>query len=636
MRRALIVLFLLATPVFAIETADLYVSIEAPPHAERGVPYTFRGIVTNHGPDVATGVTMSLIVLNRVDCFTDEPLGDLAPGQSRALDCSYTVPATGELPNYQLDLFASAGSATSDPAVHDNVDYERIDIVTPPDLVVVLPYVSAPTPALSFTAYVRYLNRAHTAAGSATITIDSSVPFVSVPDFCTVTGQRAVCNIGAVAAGSDQTFEVTLLAAPEWRQTMTLAATIEPVENDAAPSNNRATATIETVRGFEVTTNADSGPGSLRAAIERANAECSDIGPGCEIAFRLPMAGRQWQTIELLTPLPVIEAKWVVIDGTSQTRWSGDTNPLGPEIELRGAKLQAGHGFERRDCDSGFILRGLTINAFPWNGVQIGRLPEPGRTGCPSFATISGNYIGTDPTGTRAVPNGRGIVVDGEFAQFVIEQNVISGNTRSGVFVERGFGKVRENVIGLNAKITAGLGNGASGVYLGPHAMGTDVKRNYIGFNHHFGIAVSPASLYNDLSDNSLQANYGMGIDRGLDGRTDGPLPEITSVRVEDGRTIIEGISNHRPTIARSFVYVYANDAPDPSGYGEGQYTLGSVTLDGPTFRLVYPQDLRGKWITATLTQMDYYGWLQGPRANDSSQGFVSTTSEFSRAVEVR
>lgn len=634
MRRALLLLSLLLSPVLLADTADLSVRIEAATQVGRGVPFPFRGIVTNDGPGIARNVVVTLQAFNRYDCQAATPIGDLAPGATRTFDCEVTVPATGELVSYQLELVLIAQTTSTDPAPNNNFVTVPVDILTPPDLRTVIAWSAMPTPGLPFPLTIRYINHARVAASSATITIDSSVPFASVPDFCTVTDRRAVCSLEAIAAAREGSFDIQLLAPDASRQKMTFAAKIETPDGDAAPSNDQARLELDTVRAFFVTTVADSGPGSLRDAIDRVNAECVEAGPGCQIAFRIPMGAQQWQTIAPATPLPFLFGQYVVIDGTTQTRWSGDTNPLGPEIELSGANLEAGHGIDHRGCATGFELRGLAINGFRWNGVQIGA--SPGRPGCSGGAQINNNYIGTDPTGTRAVPNGRGIVVDRENAGFIIEKNVISGNERSGVFIERGAGAVRENVIGLNATVTAALGNGASGVYVGPGGSGTDVNRNYIGFNHHFGIAVAAGAQYVEMSDNSLQANHQMGIDRGLDGNVAGPMPEITSVRVENGETIVEGISNHRPSVLRSFVYIYANDAPDPSGFGEGQYTLGSVELTGPVFRFVYPHDLRGKWVTATLTQRDYVGWLQSPRTNGSSQGFLSETSEFSRAVEVK
>jgi len=89
--------------------------------------------------------------------------------------------------------------------------------------------------------------------------------------------------------------------------------------------------------------------------------------------------------------------------------------------------------------------------------------------------------------------------------------------------------------------------------------------------------------------------------------------------------------------MVRAFVNVnlYANDAPDPSGYGEGQYFLGvaSAKPGSGTFTFRHPHDLRGKWVAATQTQINYYGFL---RAQGTDHLAFSTTSEVSRAVEVR
>ena len=123
-------------------------------------------------------------------------------------------------------------------------------------------------------------------------------------------------------------------------------------------------------------------------------------------------------------------------------------------------------------------------------------------------------------------------------------------------------------------------------------------------------------------------------------------LPIITSVRFEDGRTIVEGTTTAFGTFNPA-VTVYANDAPDPSGYGEGQYVLGEVRATygepytGPMrFTFVYPGDLRGKWITATVTHQYYNGWLKTPGTigtnDDTGWGYYTTTSEFSRAYEFK
>lgn len=379
-----------------------------------------------------------------------------------------------------------------------------------------------------------------------------------------------------------------------------------------------------------VTNANDDGAGSLRDAIVRANALCA--ADDCRIEFRIP-ATTPWTTIRLERPLPPLLAPRLAIYGTTQTVIAGDTNPEGPELELSGALLTEGSGLEFATCTG--EVYGLAINGFPANGITVGG-PH-----CTTFAGfIGGNYIGTDPTGTHAVPNGRGIWMDTRandlYWHWEIVGNVISGNRSSGVFVASGPQRIRGNVIGLTAKHDAPLGNGASGVAVLAGGSGTDVDDNYIGFNHHFGVAVGRGARKVAMNGNSFQANWQLAIDWDMDGVSPAnvvDIPTITSVTYADGVTTLVGTTSGDMGIFPRMNF-YANDAPDPSGYGEGQYFLGAAhRAAGDTYTLRVNGDLRGKWIAATATHVDYYGFL---RTNSEAQGFVTTTSEFSRAVEVR
>ena len=82
--------------------------------------------------------------------------------------------------------------------------------------------------------------------------------------------------------------------------------------------------------------------------------------------------------------------------------------------------------------DDGGIKDHLVVNGFPDNGLALSRLPfDP----TPSRNQILNNYVGTDPTGTIAVPNGGGISIGGfgtpgaEARDNRVENNLISGNT---------------------------------------------------------------------------------------------------------------------------------------------------------------------------------------------------------------
>ena len=106
----------------------------------------------------------------------------------------------------------------------------------------------------------------------------------------------------------------------------TSGATSDGAETD--PSDNTATAstTVAAVgRTIEVTTTADSGPGSLRQAIIESNGDGGDTD---HIVFNIQPAGPK--TITLLNGLPFITQP-VTIDGTTQPGFTA-----APIVELNG------------------------------------------------------------------------------------------------------------------------------------------------------------------------------------------------------------------------------------------------------------------------------------------------------------
>ena len=120
---------------------------------------------------------------------------------------------------------------------------------------------------------------------------------------------------------------------------------------------------------------------------------------------------------------------------------------------------------------------------------------------------IEGNYIGTNPTGTAARPNGVGIVVDyGNVTRIggttAGAGNVISGNTDAGIRIAVGVAPIvpgthliEGNLIGTNADGTGAVGNGI-GVELtntGSAVIGgdTDAARNVISGNAGDGVRLN-------------------------------------------------------------------------------------------------------------------------------------------------
>ena len=195
------------------------------------------------------------------------------------------------------------------------------------------------------------------------------------------------------------------------------------------------------------------------------------------------------------------------------------------------------------DFELGIQIAGTTGTRVGTNGDGIADVEErnviAGRNG-PAIlvseprAIIAGNYIGTDYTGNVALPNVKGIELNGAAigvrigvkisdANAAAEGNVISGNTENGVIVDGSSGVlIAGNTIGMNASGTAALANGQDGVVLRNGAITTTIggnsslARNIISGNSGAGV-----SLYNAATTGNLIAGNYIGV--GADGKTPRP-----------------------------------------------------------------------------------------------------------------
>ena len=265
---------------------------------------------------------------------------------------------------------------------------------------------------------------------------------------------------------------------------------------------------------FTVTTSDDLDDGScdgahcsLREAINASN----NAVDGGIVAFQIPGSGTH--TIQPLSALPPLLGG-VFVDGTTQPGFAGV-----PLIELDGSLAGDANGFDIAGSNN--LIRGLVINRFALNGVSI-------NTDCTNNV-IEGNYIGTDPTGTLAHGNAVGVLIGQAQSNTVGgtaagSGNLISGNQEGVTIVDvtatdnvvignyigtdvTGTTAVPNNIgvlllapgnriggLSLEARnvISGNLGNG---VDLGPpNATGNTVEGNYIGVD-----ATGTAALGNDI-----------------------------------------------------------------------------------------------------------------------------------------
>src|SRR5262249_47344277 len=160
-----------------------------------------------------------------------------------------------------------------------------------------------------------------------------------------------------------------------------------------------------TAATYTVTNPSDSGAGSLRDAITQSNAS---VGVADTIAFNVTGTGCAGSpavcTIKPLSQLPIISDP-VVIDGYTQPGSSPNTLAVGDDavllIELDGSQIGSfAYGLLVFADDT--TIQGLVVNRFTNPGISI----DLAGGGSAGGHVIRGNFIGTDPTGTVAAPNG--------------------------------------------------------------------------------------------------------------------------------------------------------------------------------------------------------------------------------------
>jgi hypothetical protein len=208
------------------------------------------------------------------------------------------------------------------------------------------------------------------------------------------------------------------------------------------------------------------------------------------------------------------------------------------------------------------------------------------------------------------------------------------------LLADNGGNVLEQNYIGTGPDGSTDLGNGGAGVLI-VNSSSNHIQQNIIAFNgtppagdNDTGVAIE-SGTGNSILGNFIFSQIGLGIDLGHDNVTandagDGDtgannlqnFPVITAATVAGGQTTIEGTLHSDPGTQYRMEF-FANDAADPSGFGEGQTFLGFtlVTTDAAgnaVFSFAVDVALpEGTPITATATDVS------------------GNTSEFSAAVAV-
>ena len=311
---------------------------------------------------------------------------------------------------------------------------------------------------------------------------------------------------------------------------------------------------------------------------------------------------------------------------------------------------------------------GNVISGNTWGGINIG---------ASSFDNlIQGNLIGTSVTGDTAIPNGflsyyflSGVMLFGNDntvgGTSAGAGNVISGNGSDGLDIigpyYGGSGQhnlVEGNLIGVGADGTTPLGDGAGGISIFGQAAYNTIgglaagAGNVIADSQHrqglnVGGSNSDNCPGNEILSNSIYNNAVLGIDLGFNGVNQnmpgGPFqgpndlqnyPVLTQALTfpSDSAIVITGTLNSDPATTFT-VQFFANPNADPSGHGQGQILIGTITATtdiygNASFTATFPgrEIPVGDAISATATDPsgEYLGVLggrHGLRRSDAHRG---------------
>jgi parallel beta-helix repeat protein len=270
----------------------------------------------------------------------------------------------------------------------------------------------------------------------------------------------AAAALLAAAAASQAAARPALAAPAPARPATARLAPARPALRAPTPAPPATARPVTSWRAV-VTTLRDAGPGSLRAAIRRADAR----PPGAATTIRFAVAG----TITLRSALPAV-TRPVTIDGTTAPGYRAGGAPR-VAVDCHG---HPGLLFAPGSARSRLL------------GVAVGRAGGAGVTLAAGQITLTGDYIGLTRGGAPAGNRGDGIDVTPRSGrdriglnpsrQPGVVANVISGNRGSGIVLDGSRGTtVAASRVGTNPAGTAAIGNGGSGLVLTGGASGNEI-----------------------------------------------------------------------------------------------------------------------------------------------------------------
>jgi CSLREA domain-containing protein len=399
---------------------------------------------------------------------------------------------------------------------------------------------------------------------------------------------------------------------------------------------------------------------TLRAAIEEANANDNNATVVDAINFNIG-GSSVVKTISPMTGLPIVTEP-VTIDGYTQPGASENTLAVGNNavllIRLDGSDAEFGKpGLNITANDS--VVRGLSVTGFSSSAGLVlsgadnttieGNFLGTSPGGTRDLGNGSGVFLQSHFSDSTNKPSNNTVGGTSPGAR-----NLISGNSTGVEITSGGGNEVSGNYIGTDKTGTSDLGNGSSGVRVSFEGAkntvgGNGAARNTIAFNGGDGVQIGvtifeAGATGNSILGNSIFSNGDLGIDLGGDGRTANDpgdadtgannlqnYPVITSAKTGRQATTIKGTLDS-PLEGKNDTFTIQFFKNPESTREEGKKFIGEMTgvrdTDGVTDGIISftfkPQKKVkvGMFVTATAT---YTG---KPSGDD--------TSEFSAPKKVQ
>jgi hypothetical protein len=208
-------------------------------------------------------------------------------------------------------------------------------------------------------------------------------------------------------------------------------------------------------------------------------------------------------------------------------------------------------------------------------------------TGNSTNTQVYGNLIGTDVTGTSALPNGDGIRIINSGVTAAIGSastagmNLISGNGGNGILIQNTTSGVTifGNRIGVNMAGNAGLQNTYDGIYVGNSSA--QIGSNWLGYNQ-IGLSVDDSSSLVNPSGNNCITN-----------------------------SVLNGVIGQNTTTAAYLEQNWWGDVSGPSGVGSGSGDSVTANVDYANF-LTTPPSICTSTVSLSAPSLSFGNQLVG------------------------